>query len=131
MNIANKIAKPVTKMYFWTKKKTHNSKTKQTDTQKKTLPEAGIEPGTSSTQSGCVTSAPPSPLRVTIVVKLFKFFDVMVRNVNKQSRICGPHIFNKVIFVCYFLNARITIFCSFSYLQELISLLKYGWKGRC
>jgi len=34
--------------------------------------ESGIEPGTSCTQSGCVTTAPPSQLRVSIVVKLFK-----------------------------------------------------------
>jgi len=32
-----------------------------------TLPEPGIETGISRTQSGCVTSAPTSQLRVTIV----------------------------------------------------------------
>jgi len=64
----------------------------------KPLPQTGIEPGTSRTQSGCVTFAPPSQLRVTIEVKLFNCFDAMGRNVNKQSRICGPHIFNKSSF---------------------------------
>jgi len=51
-------------------------------------------------QSGCVTSAPRSQIRVTIVIKLFNCFDAMGRNVNKQSRIGGPHIFNKFIFFC-------------------------------
>jgi len=64
------------------------------------LPEPGIEPGTSCIQSGCVTTAPPSQLRVSIVVKPFNGFDAMGRNVNKQfeSHICGPDIFNKYIF---------------------------------
>jgi len=44
------------------------------------------EPGTSCTQSGCVTSATPSQLRVSIVVKLFNCFDAMGQNVNKRSR---------------------------------------------
>ena len=34
----------------------------------------GIEPGSSGTQSGCVTSVLPSQLKVTIVVKLFNCF---------------------------------------------------------
>jgi len=45
----------------------------------------------------------------------------MGRNVNKQSRICGPHVFNKIkvhFFSVIFLNAWIPIFCSFSYLRE-------------
>ena len=54
----------------------------------KPLPE--IEPGTSRKQSGYVTSAPPSQLRVSIVVKLFNRFDAIGRNVNKQSQMCGP-----------------------------------------
>jgi len=43
-----------------------------------------------------------SQLRVAIVVKLFNCFDAMGWNVNKQSRICGPHIFNKFIFSVIF-----------------------------
>ena len=54
---------------------------------------------TSCTQSGCVITAQPSQLSVSIVVKLFKCFDAMGRNVAKQSQICGPHIFNKFIFL--------------------------------
>ena len=33
----------------------------------------------------------------------------MDRNVNKQSRICGPNIFNKFIFSVIFLHGQITI----------------------
>jgi len=73
---------------------------------------------TSSTQSGCVTTAPPSLLRESIVVKPFNCFDAMGRNVNKQSQICGPDIFIKNIFSVLFLHAWITIFGSFSYLRE-------------
>ena len=50
--------------------------------------------------SECVTSAPPSQLRVSIVVKLFNRFDAIGRNLNKQSRICGTHFFNEFIFFC-------------------------------
>jgi len=35
----------------------------------------GFEPGTSCTQSGCVTTAPPSQLGVSIVVKLLNCFN--------------------------------------------------------
>ena len=56
----------------------------------------------SCTQSGCVTTAPQSQLRVSIVVKLFNSFDAMGQNVNKQSQICGPDIFNKYIFSVIF-----------------------------
>ena len=75
----------------------------------KQLPEQGIEPETSLTQSGCVISAPSSELRVMIVVKLFNCFDPMGQNVNKQSRICGLHIFNKFIVSLIILHSLITI----------------------
>jgi len=68
------------------------SKTKQ-----KPLLEQWIKPWTSRTQCGSDTSAPPSQLRVSIVVKLFNSFDAMSRNINKQIRIWGPHLFNKLI----------------------------------
>jgi len=55
----------------------------------KTMSEPGIEPGTSCTHSGCVTSVPRSQLRVTIVVKLFNYFDAMGRNLNKQGEFAG------------------------------------------
>jgi len=67
--------------------------------------EPGIEPRASFTQSGCVTSAPPSQLRVSIVVKPFNSFDAISGNVNKQSQICGPDIFNKYMFSVIFLHA--------------------------
>ena len=95
----------------------------------KTLARSGFEPGTSRSQSGCITTAPPSQLKVTIVVKLFKCFDAMGRNVNKQSRICRPHIFNKFIFSLICLHAQVTIFGSFSYLREYVLLLK-PWPTR-
>jgi len=59
------------------------------------LPESGIEPGTSGTQK----------LRVLIVVNPFNCFDAMGQNVNKQSQMCGPDIFNKYIFYTIFLHA--------------------------
>ena len=83
-------------MWFWTKKvKTQQQQNKTSNI--KTL--AGAGHWTSCTQSGCVTTAPPSQLRVLIVVKQFNCFDAMGRNVNKQSQICGPDIFNKYIFL--------------------------------
>jgi len=81
-------------MCFGQKKvKTQQQQNKQSNI--KRLQEPGIEPGTSCTQSGCVTTAPPSQLRISIVVKPFNCFDAMGQNVNKQSQICGPDIFNK------------------------------------
>jgi len=94
----------VTNNVFFDKKvKTQQQNKNQTQ---KLLPELGIEPGTSCTQSGCVTTAPPSLLRVMIVVKPFNFFfNAMGRNANKQSQICRPDIFNKYIFSVLFLHA--------------------------
>jgi len=73
-------------MCFWTKTR-NTTTTKQKNQTLKPFPDPGIEPGTSCTQSGCVTTAPPSQLRVSIVDRLFNCFDAMDRNVNKQSRI--------------------------------------------
>jgi len=78
------------------------------------MPEPGFEPGNSGTQTDAL---PLSQLRVTIVVKLYNCFDAIGRNVNKQGRICGPHIFN-IFFSVTCLHARITIFDSFLYLRE-------------
>ena len=86
----------------------------------------GLNPGPLAPKADCVTTAPPSQLRVSIVVKPFNCFDAMDRNVNKQSQICGPDISIKYIFSVLFLHAWITIFGSFSYLQESVSLLKCG-----
>jgi len=98
--------------------KRKNTTTTKQKIKQKPLPEPGIEPGTSCTQSGCITTAPPSQLRLSIVVKLFNCFDTMGRNINKQSRICGPHIFNKFIFSVIFLLLWINIFGSFSCLRK-------------
>jgi len=51
----------------------------------KMLARVGKEPGTSCTQGGCVTSGPPSQLKVSIVVRLFNSFNAMGRIVNKQN----------------------------------------------
>jgi len=72
---------------FDKKYKHNNNKTKNQI--KKSLAEAGIEPGTSGTQGGCVTTAPPNKLGELIVVKQFNCFDAMGRHVNKQSQICN------------------------------------------
>jgi len=64
------------------------------------LPRVTRREGTSCTQSGCVTTAPPSHLSASTVVKLFNCLDAMGLNVKKQSRICGPHIFNEFICFC-------------------------------
>jgi len=77
----------------------------QQQNKKSNIKTLGIEPGTSCTQSGCVTTAPPSQLRLSIVVKPFNYFDAMGRNVNKQIKICGPDFFNKYIFSVLFLQA--------------------------
>ena len=87
----------------------------------KPLPELGIEPGTSCTQSWCVTTAPPSQLRVSIVVKPFNFFDAMGRNVNKQSQICGPDIFNKYICFC------IVFTCTNNYIWQFLKFTGVGF----
>jgi len=58
-------------------KKTQQQQQQNKNSNIKTLPEPGIEPVTSYTQSGCVTTAPSSKLRVSIVVKLFNCFDAM------------------------------------------------------
>jgi len=46
-----------------------------------------------------VTSRPTSQLNVSISVNLFNSFNVIGRNVNKQSQICGPHFFNNLFFL--------------------------------
>ena len=85
-------------MCFGAKSKTQQQQNKKSNI--KTLTEAGN--WTRDTQSGCVTIAPPSQLRVSIAVKLFNCLNAMGRNVNKQSRICGPHIFNELFFSVIF-----------------------------
>ena len=57
-----------------------------------------------------VTSAPLNQLRVTIVVELLNYSNAMGRNINKQSRICGQHIYNKFIFFCNIFRVRVLIY---------------------
>jgi len=45
-------------------------------------------------------------------------FNAMGRNVNKQIRICGPHIFHKFMFSVIVYHAWITTFARLSYLRE-------------
>jgi len=44
-----------------------------------------IKPGTSYTQSECVTSESSSQLKVLIVVKLFNYFDATDQNVKNKA----------------------------------------------
>jgi len=76
------------------KVKTQQQQNKQAN--KKSLPEPGIEPGTSSIPARCVTLRPRRQLNVLTQVKLLICFNVMGRNINKQSQICWPHFFNEV-----------------------------------
>jgi len=68
---------------FWTKSKKQNNNKIKSQT-KTPPPESEIEPGPLANKRGCVTTAPPSQLRESIVVKLFYCFEAMGRNVNKQ-----------------------------------------------
>jgi len=114
ITLQKKLQHLVTNYVFWDEKST--TKTKYAN--KKLMPGPGIEPGTSRTQSGVVTPARPSQLRIMIVVKLINCFVAMDRNVNIQGRICGPHIFNTLNCFCNILHAWVTIFGIFSYLRE-------------
>ena len=105
-------------------------KTQQQQNKKSNIKNPGSWTRDLSQPKRCVTSAPPSQLRVSIVVKLFNYFDAMDHNVNKQNRIFGPHIFNQYIITVIFLHACLNIFDSF-FLREYVSLLKYGLNVRC
>ena len=50
----------------------------------------------------CVTTAQPSQLRVSIVVKLFNCVDAMGRNVSKQSRIWRHTFLTNSFILSYF-----------------------------
>jgi len=79
----------VTNNVFWDKKSKYT--TEQKIKHKNPLPGLEVEPGTFRTQRGYIATA-------------------MGRNVNKQRRICGPHIFNKFIFSPIFFFLFGTIF---------------------
>ena len=76
--------------------------TKQKIKHKNPCRSRGLNPGPLAPKADGFTTAPPSQLRVSIVDKPFNCFDAMGRNVNKQSQICGPDIFNKYIFSVIF-----------------------------
>ena len=78
---------------MWFRQKSKNTTTTKQKIKHKSLSEPGIEPGTSLNPIGCITSVPPSKLKVLIVFKLFNCLNEMGPNVNKQSWICGLHNF--------------------------------------
>jgi len=110
-------------MSFWQKIKSQHNRTQN----QPCLPEPGIEPRTSRTTVGCVTSGTPSQQKVSMVVKLFNCFNAMVQNVNKHSKICGPHMFMKFIFSVIFFT------CMDNYIWQFLifTLLKYGLNISC
>ena len=61
---------------------------------------------------GCIPTGPPSQLQVSIVVKLFYYFNATGGNVNKQSQNCGSHLFNKIIF------SRNILTCMDNYIED-------------
>jgi len=86
----------VTENVLLDKKYTNTTTTKQIIEHLNPCHSRALNPGhLAHTADALPLRHPPSQLRVTIEVKLFNCFDAMGRNVNKQSRICGPHIFNK------------------------------------
>ena len=62
-------------MCLWTKSK-NTTQQQNKNLNLKLLQELAIEPGASCTQSGCVTTAPPSQLKVSIVNKLHMYLTV-------------------------------------------------------
>jgi len=64
--------------------------------------------------------------KLPIVVKLVYCFDAMGRNVNKQSRIWGPQIFNKFILFCNIFTCMDNFIWQFLILTGIGLLLKYG-----
>jgi len=79
-----------------------------------------MEPGTSHTQSECVTSAPLSQLRVVIVDKLFNCIEAMSGSVNKKANSVG-HSFSTNSIFC-------TIFtCQDNYILQFLILMGVGF----
>ena len=97
--------------------KTVNTQQQQQNKQKKPCRSRELNPGTLAPKADAKTTARPCQLRVSIVVKPFNCFYAMGRNVNKQSQICGPDIFNKNIFLYYF------------HMNELLYLAVFHIKG--
>jgi len=104
LTLQKELQKSVTNNGFLDKKEKHNKKNKKSN--KNPCRSRELNPGTSRTQSGCVTTAPPSQLRVqlrvSIVVKLFNCFDAMGQNVNKVE--FAGHTFSSNFFFSVFFN---------------------------
>jgi len=103
---------------------------KHIQTTKTTLPMQGLKAGSSFTAVWCVTSRSPRQLNVSSKVKLYNFIYVMAWNINRQSRIGGPHFYNKVVFyiICIY---HVTAQCSCQYQgrtnNTFTSILKRYW----
>jgi len=65
----------------------------------KILAEPGIEPRTSYT---AVWSGTSLSMNVSTADKRFNCFNVMGRNINEQSQICRPHLFQQSQFPVIF-----------------------------
>ena len=61
------------------------------------MPEPRFESGTSGTAVLSSSSWPPRQLNLSIEFKLSDCFNLMGRNINKQSQMCGPHFFKAII----------------------------------
>jgi len=116
LTLQKKLQNFVTNNVFWDKKSRNTTITKKEIKHENPCRSRGLNPGPLAPNADALPT--PSQMRVTIAGKLFNCFDAMDQNVNKQSWICWPHIFNKFIFSVIFLHALITIFGSFSYVRE-------------
>ena len=81
------------------------------------MPEPGIEPGTSCTQSECVTTATASQLKVSIVLKLLTVSTQRVDTYINKAELEG-HTLSTNLFLCNIvvILACISMFGSFSYI---------------
>jgi len=107
-------------MWIFILYRTNNTTTKQKSIHKNQW----IEPGTSRTPVWSVTLRPPRQPRqpnVSIEIKIFNSFNVMGQNMHKHCQICGPHFFNKVVFVCNILT------CMDNYIWQFLMFTGVGF----
>jgi len=112
----------MTSYVFWIKKsKKTTSKEKANKT---SLPEPGLEPGTSRTPVRCVTSTcvctEPRQQNASTEDKLCNCLIIMGRNVNNSNQNCGRHFFNYVDFFC-------NIFCMNNYICQFLIFTEVGF----
>ena len=81
-------------------------KTQQQTFKSKSIPDSGIEPGTSRISVESVTSGHTRQLNTQqfIVVKLFICFNVKGQSINKQSQLCTSHLSTKLFYVICMYN---------------------------